>query len=111
MRAAKRLLWWILIGSAGGYNRSRILNEITKTPRNANELATILKLDYKTTRHHLDILEKNRLITPVGDKYGIMYFPSELLEENMNFFMEIWNKIDKNEIKKIKKKVMVKRNE
>lgn len=98
MRAAKRLLWWILAGSAGGFNRTRILHEIITTPRNANELATLLNLDYKTTRHHLEMLEKNRLITAVGQKYGALYFPSELLEENIHFFKEIWGKINKNEI-------------
>ncbi|KYK34903.1 MAG: hypothetical protein AYK22_04435 [Thermoplasmatales archaeon SG8-52-3] len=98
MRATKRLLWWILVGTAGGFNRARILNEITQTPRNANELANLLKLDYKTTRHHLDTLEKNRLITNIGDKYGVMYFPSELLEKNIHYFKEIWSKIGKNEI-------------
>ena len=100
MHAVKRLLWWILVGSAGGFNRTRLLQEITKTPRNANELATLLNLDYKTTRHHLDILEKNRLITSIGDKYGIMYFPSDLLEENMHIFKEICCKIGKNQIYK-----------
>lgn len=100
MRAEKRLLWWILAGSAGGFNRTRILYELTQTPRNANELATLLNLDYKTTRHHLNMLEKNRLITTIGDKYGTMYFPSELLEKNMHFFKEIWGKISKNEINK-----------
>jgi len=104
MRAAKRLLWWILAGSAGGFNRARILQEITKTPRNANELSTLLKLDYKTARHHLEVLEKNRLITTMGNKYGTLYFPSDLLEENMHFFKEIWGKIGKNEINKINRK-------
>ena len=98
MRATKRFLWWILVGTAGGFNRARILRELTKTPRNANELATLLNLDYKTTRHHLDMLEKNRLITTMGNKYGMLYFPSDLLEENMHFFKEIWSKIGKNEI-------------
>ena len=100
MRAAKRLLWWILVGSAGGFNRARILQELIATPRNANELATLLNLDYKTTRHHLDMLEKNRLVTTMGNKYGTLYFPSDLLEENMHFFKEIWGKISKNEISK-----------
>lgn len=100
MRAMKRLLYWILIGSAGGFNRVRILQELTKTPRNANELTNLLNLDYKTTRHHLDMLEKNRLITTIGNKYGTMYFPSDLLEENMHFFKEICGKIGKNEINK-----------
>ena len=95
MRATKRLLWWILVGSAGGYNRARILHELTQTPRNTNELATILNLDYKTTRHHLDFLEKNRLIITVGNRYGLLYFPSDLLEENMHLFKEIWDEITK----------------
>jgi predicted transcriptional regulator len=89
-----------LAGSAGGFNLARILQELTKTPRNANELATLLKLDYKTARHHLEMLEKNHLITTMGNKYGTLYFPSELLEENMHFFKEIWGKIGKNEINK-----------
>jgi len=100
MRAAKRLLWWILVGSAGGFNRTRILQELITTPRNANELATLLNLDYKTTRHHLETLEKNRLITTMGNKYGTLYFPSELLEENMHFFKEIVGKICKDEKQK-----------
>lgn len=100
MRATKRLLWWLLAGSAGGFNRTRILIELTKTPRNANELANLLELDYKTTRHHLDILEKNRLITPMGNKYGVMYFPSELLDKNLHYFEEICNKIGIKEISK-----------
>jgi predicted transcriptional regulator len=100
MHATKRLFWWILGGSAGGFNRTRILQELINTPRNANELAILLNLDYKTTRHHLDILEKNRLITTTGNKYGILYFPSDLLEENLHYFKEICQKISKNEIKK-----------
>jgi predicted transcriptional regulator len=100
MRATKRLFWWILVGTSGGLNRARIINEIIKKPRNANELANILKLDYKTTRHHLDMLEKNRFITSIGSKYGMAYFPAELLEKNMHFFKEIWSKIGENEINK-----------
>ena len=95
MRATKRFFWWILIGSAGGHNRARILHELTQTPRNANELATTLNLDYKTTRHHLEFLETNRLITTVGNRYGLLYFPSDLLEENIHLFNEIWEEITK----------------
>jgi DNA-binding transcriptional ArsR family regulator len=80
----------------GGFNRGRILQELIKTPRNANELATILQLDYKTIRHHLEVLEKNRLITGMKIGYGGVYFTSDLLEENMHLFKEIWGKIGKN---------------
>ena len=59
MHGVKRLLWWLLSGSVGGSNRGRILEELFTQPINANELANVLDLDYKTVRHHLDVLEKN----------------------------------------------------
>lgn len=52
-------------------------------------------MDYKTIRHHLDVLLKNGVITMEGDKYGAMYFISKALEANLNEFNQIWEKIDK----------------
>lgn len=95
MHGVKRLLWWLLSGSAGGSNRGRILVELFEQPRNANELAKLLSLDYKTVRHHLRVLEKNNLATYTGSGYGKMYFPSDLLEKNREYFDEIWIKIGK----------------
>jgi predicted transcriptional regulator len=95
MHGVKRLLWWLLSGSAGGMNRGRILETLFERPGNANELAKVLCLDYKTIRHHLEVLEKNKLITSAGSGYGKMYFPSDLLENNKVIFHEIWSKIGK----------------
>lgn len=95
MHGVKRLLWWLLAGSAGGRNRGRIIEELFKQPRNANDLSNVLNLDYKTIRHHLKVLEKNNLITSIGSSYGQMYFPSDLLEKNSDIFYEIWGKIGK----------------
>jgi len=95
MHGVKRLLWWLLGGSAGGFNRGRILEVLWDQPYNANELSKLLNLDYKTIRHHLDVLEKNNLITHTGSGYGKMFFPSDLLENNEAFFHEIWGKIGK----------------
>jgi len=95
MHGVKRLLWWLLGGSSGGMNRGRILEVLWDQPMNANELSKSLNLDYKTVRHHLQILEKNNLITHTGSGYGMMYFPSDLLEKNQNFYLEIWGKIGK----------------
>lgn len=95
MHAMKRLLWWLLASSPGGLNRARIIQELTIKPRNANELATILELDYKTTRHHLGVLEKNQLIKYSGSGYGKMYKLSGLLEKNINIFKEIWEELTK----------------
>ena len=99
MNAMKRLLWWLLAGSVGGVNRGRILEELFQTPHNANELSKLMVLDYKTIRHHLEVLEKNRLITSTGSGYGKMFFPSDLLEENRLVFNEIWGQIGKKQIK------------
>ena len=99
MSPVKRLLWWILAGSAGGLNRGRILELLFEKPSNANEISKILKLDYKTVRHHLKVLEKNNLVTSMGVDYGKVYFPSDLLENNRDIFLEIWSKIGKKEIK------------
>lgn len=100
MNAVKRLLWWLLAGSVGGLNRGRILETLFQTPQNANELSKTLKLDYKTIRHHLDVLEKNRLVTSTGSGYGKNYFPSDMLEEHKELFTEIWERIGEKQIKK-----------
>ena len=63
---------------------------------NANELSDALALDYKTIRHHLGVLKKNKLVTTMGSGYGTMYFPSELLEEHVETFEKIWAQIGKN---------------
>jgi DNA-binding transcriptional ArsR family regulator len=52
-------------------------------------------MDYKTIRHHLDVLVKNGVITMEGDKYGIMYFISKTMEANLDEFNQIWEKIDR----------------
>ncbi len=54
-----------------------------------------MNMDYKTIRHHLDVLVKNGIITTEGDKYGAMYFISKAMEANLDEFNQIWEKIDK----------------
>ena len=99
MKAIKQLLWWLIAGSEGGYNRALIINVINERPCNANKLAKELKLDYKTIRHHINVLIKNNLLVFTGSKYGKMYFISQPLEENYEVFEEIWDKIGKKKIK------------
>ena len=88
-RPLKYLLGWLIAGTRGGPTRARIIETLKETPQNANQLATVLKLDYRTIRHHLKVLEKNRIITTAGEGYGITYFLSPVLEENYVLFEEI----------------------
>ena len=70
------VLWYVLTGTRGGANRIKILRELSERPRNANRLAETLDLDYKTVRHHLDVLVKNGVVEYGGDGYGTVYIPS-----------------------------------
>ncbi|MGD8544949.1 MAG: winged helix-turn-helix domain-containing protein [Candidatus Bathyarchaeota archaeon] len=93
----KYLLGWLIAGTRGGITRARIIEALNETPQNANQLASLLEMDYRTIRHHLKILQKNRLITSAGEGYGMTYFLSMPLEENYVLFEEIMNKIWKKE--------------
>ena len=94
-RQLKHLLQWLIAGTRGGANRAQILEAIRIEPRNANQLASLLGVDYRTVRHHLDVLEKNGLLTSMGEQYGKMYFLSFELEENFRVFEEIWKEFGK----------------
>jgi DNA-binding transcriptional ArsR family regulator len=99
-RPMKYLLGWLIAGTRGGVTRAQIIKALKETPLNANQLANLLKMDYRTIRHHLEVLQKNRIITSAGDRYGITYFLSPEMEENYAFFEEIWNKIWEKEKRK-----------
>lgn len=83
---AKNLLWMVFISSRGGQNRIRLISALRKSPSNAHQLAKELGLNYRAIQHHISVLEKNNLVTHMGEKYGMTYFPSTLLEVNMVAF-------------------------
>jgi len=74
-------------------SRARIIQALNEAPQNANQLATLLNMDYRTIRHHLEVLEKNRIITSAGKGYGVTYFLTPMIEANYSVFEEILNKI------------------
>jgi len=92
---AKRLLYFVFFGSKGGINRIKLISLIRAKPLNANQLAKEMGLDYKAIQHHIGVLEKNNLITRVGDKYGATFFISTFLEVNLNAFDEMVAKLEK----------------
>jgi DNA-binding transcriptional ArsR family regulator len=92
-RPLKYLLGWLIAGTRGGLTRAKIIKALKETPQNANQLANLLGMDYRTIRHHLEVLEKNKIITSMGEGYGTTYFLSQMMEENYALFEEILNKI------------------
>ena len=92
-RSLKYLLGWLIAGTRGGATRAKIIETLKETPQNANQLATQLGMDYRTIRHHLKVLEKNKIVTIAGEGYGTTYFLSPVLEENYGVFEEIVNRM------------------
>ncbi len=92
MDSFERLLWWLFAGSAGAATRKLVIFSIKEEPRNAQQLSIALNLDYTTIRHHLKVLESNRLVLTEGDKYGKVYFISDSMEAHWDKLQEIVQK-------------------
>ncbi|MEF8785085.1 MAG: winged helix-turn-helix domain-containing protein [Haloarculaceae archaeon] len=82
-------LWYLLASSRGGPTRVALLRAIDERPRNANQLAEELDLDYTTVRHHLDILLENNLVKRTGDGYGAIYRYTDRLDAHRETLEEV----------------------
>ena len=85
----KKALWFLIAGSRGGENRARIIRELDHRPRNANELASELDVEYNTIRHHLDILQDHNVIEGGDQDYGKLYFLTDQFEAHKDQFESI----------------------
>ena len=91
----KRLLFFLFTGTRGGNNRLRIMLLLAEKPLNTHQLAKELGLDYKAIQFHLDVLEKNNMISRAGERYGTIFMLSTFLEYNIDAFNEIISKLYK----------------
>ena len=89
----KKLFWLLFAGSRGSDTRIRIMSVLRKRPRNKNQLATELGIDYKNIQHHIKVLEENNLVKKTGNQYGMTYYVSELFMHNEITFDEIRDKL------------------
>jgi len=89
----KIVFWLLFVGSRGGTNRIRIMSVLRNRPRNRNQLATELGVDYKNIQHHIKVLEGNNLVKKNGNKYGATYYVSALFENNEIVFNEIVDRL------------------
>ncbi|MDI6886018.1 MAG: winged helix-turn-helix domain-containing protein [archaeon] len=92
----RRVIWWLIVGTKGGVNRARIIRALKERPYNANQLTELLGLDYKTVRHHIKVLQDNKIIAETGKGYGVVYFLSPEMEAEYEVFKgyldNVWNK-------------------
>ena len=88
-----RLLQWLIACSAGGVNRGRIIQVLKEKPCSANRLTELLGFHGTTARFHLDVLERNDLVTSKNGEHGKIYVISSFLEKNFCDFEEIWERM------------------
>ena len=102
----KKLLFYLFAGTCGGITRLRIITCLLEQTRNSNQLAGDLELDYKAVTHHMKVLERNNMVSKIGDgRYGVHYRISDLLESNLDVLDIAIDKLLYNIARKSKKKV------
>jgi len=69
------------------------MSVLRKRPRNRNQLATELGVDYKNIQHHIKVLEENNLVTKIGNQYGLIYCVSAFFENSEAVFDEIVSRL------------------
>ncbi len=95
----RRLLWYLLGGTRGGPSRVEILKALRERPLNANQLAGVVRLDYKTVEHHLRVLEENGLVmSSQKGAYGAVLLLTTTIEQAWPLVEEIWGKIGRTKI-------------
>lgn len=88
------VLWHLLASSRGGPSRVRLLEAIDERPRNANQLAEALDLDYTTVRHHLDRLVENNVVRATENDYGAVYLLTDNARSHWDTIEEIMETVD-----------------
>ncbi|CAC12298.1 conserved hypothetical protein [Thermoplasma acidophilum] len=84
----RRLIWWLFFGTRGGSMRLRIVEYLNEKPSNLNQISLYLGINYRTSEHHVRILEENGVLVSRGDKYGKIYYISPAFVDKL----EIINK-------------------
>jgi DNA-binding transcriptional ArsR family regulator len=91
------VLWYLLASTRGSANRVRIIRALDEQPRNTNQLATELDLDYKTVQHHLDVLVENNVLRRTDNDYAAVYLFTDQVESNWDLVEEILETVDPEE--------------
>jgi len=93
-KQTRKLLLYLFTSTRGGFTRLRIIIHLLEQPYNTHQLAKQLDLDYKAVQHHVKVLEKNNMISKIGDKYGAIFHLSNFLELNISALNEAIDKLD-----------------
>ena len=85
----------LLISREGGKTTMRILDEILKHPKNANQLSKMLELNYKTIIHHTNIMQEHKFIRKNIFKKTYYFHPTDKLINDIDEYYFIKKELDK----------------
>ncbi len=94
-KQTRKLLLYLFTSTRGGFTRLRIIMHLLEQPYNTHQLSKELVLDYKAIQHHMKVLEKNNMVSKIGEKYGAIFHLSTFLEININALDEAIEKLDR----------------
>jgi len=94
-RQTRKLLLYLFTSTRGGFTRLRIIIHLLDRPYNTHQLAQALDLDYKAVQHHMKVLQKNNMVSKIGEKYGAIFHLSNFLEINIGALEEAIDKLDR----------------
>ena len=94
-RDTRKLLLYLFTGTKGGYTRLKVIMSLEAKPSNTHQLSLELGFDYKAVQHHMRVLEKNNLVTKVGEKYGAIFHLSNFLEINIGALGEVIDRLER----------------
>ena len=94
-KQTRKLLLYLFTSTRGGFTRLRIIMRLLDQPYNTHQLAQELDLDYKAVQHHMKVLEKNNMVSKIGEKYGAIFHLSNFLEFNIGALDEAIEKLDR----------------
>ena len=72
-KQTRKLLLYLFTSTRGGLTRLRIIIHLLDQPYNTHQLAKVLDLDYKAVQHHMQVLQKNNMVSKIGEKYGAIF--------------------------------------
>ncbi len=94
-KQTRKLLLYLFTSTRGGFTRLRIIMHLLDQPYNTHQLSKELDLDYKAIQHHMKVLEKNNMVSKIGEKYGAIFHLSTFLEINISALDEAIEKLDR----------------
>jgi len=90
----KQDLWYLFGGTRGGPIRVQIVRLLGREPRNANQLANTLDIEYNTVRYHLEKLVDGDILESDGAEYGEQYRLTDAFERHRETFEAIAEQLE-----------------